>query len=339
MKLLVYLIQADSAYSKKRSIQSGKDELEKHITKCSGYLKTYQKELKNNGPLQAVIVAPEYFFSGFNPKGEREGISMSERDQLHVDLIQISRQNQGLMIIPGSIFYRDSISDMNRKRDIFEKTVVSEISTKIHGSDPRLFDYDPSKPHREIIGELGGLDKDAVIDPCFNECLLLLNGKHKLYGKKTGYNETRGKDVSQTFFVPHVGKSTYTFEGYTFGMEICFDHNNGTLKRLLGPGGDVDFHVVVSDWVNTNNANMRIVKGGYFLHASTNKKMTKVYTKEDSGSITMVKSKKKDSSHKIFIIDVADKMSGQELPETGAPGLGIGAFDVGSARAGLKKVK
>lgn len=339
MKILVYLIQADSAYRKKRSIQKGKTELSQHIAKCNQYLGKYKKDMANNGNLQAIVVAPEYYFSGFDASGNRDGISLTERDQLHVDLIQISKQNQGLMIIPGSIFYRDSISDMNKKRDIFEKTVVSEMNMKLKKADPRLFDYDPNKPGRTVIHELGSLDKDAVIDPCFNECLLLLNGKHKLYGKKTGFNEARGKDVSQTFFVPHVGKSTYTFEGYKFGMEICFDHNNGTLKNILGTdGGGVDFHVVVSDWVDTNTANIKIEKGGYFLHASTNKKMTKVYKKEPSGNIKKVDSKKKDSSHKLYMIDVEDKISDVEVPKSGSSALGIGAFDVGGARARLKNV-
>ena len=47
MKILVYLIQADSAYKKKRSIQKGKTELSQHIAKCNQYLGKYKKDLAN----------------------------------------------------------------------------------------------------------------------------------------------------------------------------------------------------------------------------------------------------------------------------------------------------
>jgi hypothetical protein len=56
---------------------------------------------------------------------------------------------------------------------------------------------------------------------------------------------------------------------FTFGIEICFDHANHTLK-----GKKADFHIVVSDYTDTNpDQNV----GTYLLPASTHPDQTGVW--------------------------------------------------------------
>jgi hypothetical protein len=119
-------------------------------------------------------------------------------------------------------------------------------------------------------------------------CTYVLLGGQRIgkYDKHSDFKETRGAAPDQLAFLPGTTDQAPEADGLRFGVEICFDHGNGVLKRR--GLGDLDFHVVVSDWVHTEEANMAMKRGGYFLHASSEPTQTKVVFRASNGSLTPV---------------------------------------------------
>ncbi|HEX9108715.1 MAG TPA: hypothetical protein VF832_15830, partial [Longimicrobiales bacterium] len=114
-----------------------------------------------------------------------------------------------------------------------------------------------------------------------NATWALLGGRRfAKYDKHGDFFETEGKP-DEMVFVPGTKNQCPVIGGYKFGFEICYDHANASLKHrgVL----DIAFHLVVSDMVKTTPNNMAMMKGGYFLHASTCADQTCVYRRDDKG--------------------------------------------------------
>jgi hypothetical protein len=103
------------------------------------------------------------------------------------------------------------------------------------------------------------------------------------YVKNWDFKETEGASVEKLMYVPGSHSGRRTINNFEFGIEVCFDHANGALK---GSHTDVDFHVVVSDWVEAKGASMAMKKGGYFIHASSKPAQTMVCRRESTGALT-----------------------------------------------------
>jgi predicted amidohydrolase len=118
-----------------------------------------------------------------------------------------------------------------------------------------------------------------------NCCFMFLGGQRiGMYDKHSDFQETRGAKPEKLAFLPGTADQAPEVDGLRFGVEICFDHANAVLK---GRGlGDLDFHVVVSDFVDTIDGNMTMKRGGYFLHAASNPVETQAVFRASNGSLT-----------------------------------------------------
>lgn len=114
-----------------------------------------------------------------------------------------------------------------------------------------------------------------------NATYALLAGKRLAkYDKQADFFESTGQPDDMVF-IPGTKNQCPVIGGYRFGFEICFDHANATLKHRAVP--DLAFHLVVSDHVINDTANMAMAKNGYFLHASTSHTQTCVYLRDQNG--------------------------------------------------------
>jgi len=105
-----------------------------------------------------------------------------------------------------------------------------------------------------------------------------------VYDKHSDFVETCGAPPDKLSFLPGTTEQAPEVDGLRFGVEICFDHANGLLKKR--GLSDLDFHVVVSDSVKTVEANMAMKRSGYFLHASTNPSQTMVVFRPPNQKLT-----------------------------------------------------
>lgn len=311
MDILVYVIKAGTAYDEKRNVTKGLKLLKDHIKRFQKYHKSYKLNKKER--YKGIIIAPEYYFTGYNKSGKREGISRIDRDTLVINLKQISGENQGIVIVPGSIYSQDAITHGVEKAKIFQSLLMKELNMKI--KKQKISDYDYVKGQTSnltgLFKNMGKLGKQKIIYPCYNQCLLFFDGKEHVYGKKRGYNEGKGKKMTKLFFAPSTGTGIYKIHGYKYGVEVCFDHANSILKTNL-KGNSVDFHVVVSAWAMTETNNMGMGPGGYFIHASTNFNQCLVYA-NSGGKINKIQWKKETKSWCACILTVTKNDAWMEM--------------------------
>jgi hypothetical protein len=122
---------------------------------------------------------------------------------------------------------------------------------------------------------------------------------------------------------------------FNFGVEVCFDHANGALK---GKNPNADFHVVVSDYVDTNETNMAMGNGGYFIHASSNPNQSCVYKRNTMGALqklTKTAGKFAENQMAYWLIDVEKrKWDKPEIAKPSGTNVNVG----GKVLTGAKKV-
>lgn len=102
-----------------------------------------------------------------------------------------------------------------------------------------------------------------------NTTYLLFGGETRFKYHKVGdFHEAIGAD-GKTVYVPgHATGLSPHVGGLTFGIEICFDHTLGLLKRECEEvQGKPDIHVLISDKVDKNKKQVCARK--YFVHACT----------------------------------------------------------------------
>lgn len=153
-----------------------------------------------------VVVAPEYFFSRFNPytrnfAGTRSDIApvtRSEKHGFYDDIVAASRAHPNVLIVGGTIFY-------SKTKGIINKSKVA-----------------------------------------MNVCPVAFGGsiKHKIY--KRDDDMTASFYDGDLTYKQKTGKSDPVFEegGVRFSLDICAD--NGRARDFLGDGGEVHIHIMVS---------------------------------------------------------------------------------------------
>lgn len=153
-----------------------------------------------------VIVAPEYFFSRFNPYGtvidntrsDIAPVSRSEKHGFYDDIVAASKAHPNVLIVGGTIFY-------SKTKGIIHKSRVA-----------------------------------------LNVCPIAIGGKikYKIYKQRDDLNaQYYDRDLT---YKQKSGKSDPVFEegGIRFSLDICAD--NGRALSFLGDGGEVDIHIMVS---------------------------------------------------------------------------------------------
>ena len=253
-KLLIYLITVETSHAiKKRTIDNSFLFLKSHMKNCN------KLRVSNNNAFDSILVAPEYLFSHYakkkiglfkkNPNaGNRLAIPLNQKDNLLVRLKDFSKQNSKTLIIPGTIYFEENINTGEKKQEVSQSMLIREFELKygasksqknVRASKPRddvkLMNYNPKTYGSDMEGKLKAFTKEMKTQPVKavrNTCVILFNSEVVArYEKKTGFNETYGKSNREGFFVNTNKNSCPVIGGFRFGVEICFDHANGVLKK------------------------------------------------------------------------------------------------------------
>jgi predicted amidohydrolase len=188
------------------------------------------------------------------------------KHQFHKDLVQAElRAAMGNLEAKKTSFGPGNVKELLYGKDkISGKNLKTPFRGVTHG---RVFS--PKYAHKTVPSfyEMSKAD-DERMRRARNRTFLLLNGERKaLYDKHADFKEAEGRSPDRLAFVPGTSEQCPRVGGFRFGVEICFDHANATLKRRKV--ADLDFHVVLSDCVGNDTAAMAMKDGGYFLHASS----------------------------------------------------------------------
>ncbi len=263
-----------------------------------------QASLATGNPCQGVFVVPEYFFS------ERGKKPMDQVKKMFVQqsVLAISRKYPNILIVPGSIYqYRQIDSHAVRMKwmdDLYEtvkdtarrqaESKVAKTSRDLLLSDNAAVGFKTGAVKPTGDRYVPALDKVAESlysghrpKRVFNNTYLILNGEYHLqYEKTADFLEAKNRPTKEQIFIPghSIGARTINGKEYqlSFGMEICFDHCVGILKkRNLS---NIDFHIVISDYTSTASRNFAAREGGYVLHASTNYQSTGIWYVSANGA-------------------------------------------------------
>lgn len=122
----------------------------------------------------------------------------------------------------------------------------------------------------------------------FNTAHGMLNGQVVVtYNKQGNFNEEVGDD--HLIFAPGGRSGITEIEGIRFGLEVCLDHAMGTLARQCRADRPIDVQIVLSDYVDPNQAHQAVREGGYFVHASTNASFNGVWKKDGGKLVPAIK--------------------------------------------------
>ncbi len=277
------------------------------LAKCTQIVSAQKDRLAKKNDFHSIFVAPEYLFADFTT-GARQPLTEFTKEMLCQGLYGVSKSNPGILIVPGSFFYQKTLDrpDWAKSRMVHTgkhagqragkekkitrvKSVQNKLLSAMDASyvaekelaDPSLagdakFVHDTTFSGKNLGGKYvpSFNEKYKAVQSgantiCRNTTFLFLDGERLAkYDKQTDFQDSTSNSPDDLVFVPGtVEKQCPMIGGYDFGIEICFDHNVATLKRR---NALVDFHIVLSDHVDTDVANKSSLKpGGYFLHAST----------------------------------------------------------------------
>ena len=242
------------------------------------------KDIETSNPFQAIFIAPEYLFVGKRDTIRRGVMFSKDRDEVVAGLKGLSKANPKILIIGGSTFWAESL-DTEEQQKKYRANVVAAVMKKT--------DFGKDKNARALTGFVNnqngmavpGLNELAGVTPdyrAYNTVYAFLNGESAFapYNKECDFFESKGVDPEQLAYVPGSAGGLREVGKFNFGVEVCFDHANNTLK-----GKKADFHVIVSDCVETKpNQNI----GGYLLHASSDCTNTGVWKSGTSTRLTAV---------------------------------------------------
>jgi predicted amidohydrolase len=326
-KLLIYLITVETSHAaKKRSIDNSFVLLKDHMKTCNAMRQ------KNHNLFDSILVAPEYLFSHYAQKkigffkknpvaGQRIAIPKNKKDNILARLKNFSKQYSKTIIIPGTIYYEENIATGEKKDEVSKSLLIREFELR-HGNSSgdkiikpserrgiEVMNYNPKTNGSDMADKLKTFTKEMQKQPVKavkNTCVILFNSEVVAgYEKKTGFNETYDRSVDEGFFVSTNKNSCPVIGGFRFGVEICFDHNQGVLKKRNA--SDLFFHVVVSDFVETKKGNIAVQEGGYFIHSSSDSSQTMVKEKK----LNVIQDciiYKSGPNYKAYLLDIPDRV-------------------------------
>lgn len=251
--------------------------LELMLEATASKLQQSKSTIETQNPFQAIFVAPEYLFVGQRSTQRRAAMRASSKDRLVASLQSISKAFPNILIIAGTAFWREDL-DTTEKQDRYNaNTLGAYLKTTNFGRAKNLSPHDTyvlngytdPKSQKAIPG-LGDLVGKTPKYRAYNTMYAFLGGELAFkYNKACDFFETDGASPAKITYIPGVSGGVREVGNFTFGLEICFDHANNTLK-----GKKADFHIVVSDYTDTNpDQNV----GTYLLHASTHPDQTGVW--------------------------------------------------------------
>ncbi|TKC86022.1 hypothetical protein FAZ69_22220 [Trinickia terrae] len=248
--------------------------------------------------IRAIIVAPEYFLSRKYDAIRDGDVLFTHRDIMiyaREEIAKISTRYKNMLIVPGSAGYIKEVDKRTEKGKLRVQKALERLAEEDTGNAeieyPRgVTDHAEYKAYWE--SKLASPQTSLFV---YSNCMFaFLNGSMWKHRKTLGFNEN--KDMPDEFLsIDRPSDSAVVnIAGRTFGFEICFEHNQGVLKKLLGKSA-VDFHIVVSDYVEKDNSHISLKSDGYFIHASTrpsdcivqDSKRKKISTTQIDGNLSL----------------------------------------------------
>jgi predicted amidohydrolase len=251
--------------------------LELMLKATASMLQRSQSTLETQNAFQAIFVAPEYLFVGQRSTQRRAAMRASSKDRLVSSLRSISKAFPNILIIAGTAFWREDLDTVEKQDQYNANTLGAYLKTTNFGRAKNLSALDTDvlngythpKTQKTIPG-LGDLIGKAPKYRAYNTMYAFLGGELAFkYNKACDFFETDGAHPAKITYIPGVSGGICEVANFKFGLEICFDHANNTLR-----GKKADFHIVVSDYADTNPVQN---VGSYLLHASTHPDQTGVW--------------------------------------------------------------
>jgi predicted amidohydrolase len=248
----------------------------------------YEEQAKNTAytfgdKIKAIFLAPEYLFTNKREEAQElsRAIDVTKAEGILTELCSFSKNYDGMLIIPGTVIYRHPVEKdaqaLTGTKDIQAKLALSKAAQE--DKTGRLSRLAPPGESFDIGSKVKTLEGgNGVTHLVKNRLHAFLKGKVVAnYGKIADRYEVADKGGTD-LFVPGRQAGVQDIEGLKFGFEVCYDHDLGVLKALGGVNS-VDFHVILSAWVDGEQKNMLAREGGFVLHACSDKDRSNVYFK------------------------------------------------------------
>lgn len=258
--------------------------------------------LSEGNHVQAIFVVPEYYFSGPG----KTPISALDHDNVLRQLMQLSSCYPNLLIVPGTIYYsRDLYDEKERLKWLRDLTKAKQTAREINRGYVINQDMILGQ-NKQVVPKLNQVSVNVMTGKpirIFNNAYMLRNGQILFFYEKTAdFLEARGATPDKQVFIPGNRSGDAQTWGsqfpLKFGMEICFDHAEGILRRRNIPG--LNYHIVVSDWAKTATGNFAMEDKGYFIHASTNYSESSIYYNSKGTMINLTTDKKYWKYHSVL---------------------------------------
>lgn len=272
-----------------------------------------------NQMFSVMVVLPEYYFSRTRQRSyERKAMGEEAKDIALSKLRNLSMYFPYTLLIPGTIAFKKSLTRPQakaKKQSTGETKTQTRLqkaasyllnnpdTTKVTGAYPYRAPFSPvvsTQTPTEKLAKLEQVKASKGEDDTYiykNQAYVIQNGAILFkYSKRRDFYETYGSE--NEIHAPDVSKSaTALIHNINFGLEICFDHRQGSLatdinfqdqmlKNLVNHNYLPSFmtsspkvHVVVSDSVG--NSSSPVQEGGFFIHASSDDSQTGVLYKKN----------------------------------------------------------
>ena len=294
-----------------KSIDARLKELDTALAKVRTQIGALAGQYAFDQAFQGIFLAPEYYFTEQN--ANRVPLAEMDYRTLERQLYSLSEKYPDILLVPGTIHYR---KDLMRPKDAaaafkvdpktgkrtvpktsegdrrvrfgFELLKAAKNTNELLGNelilkgDDRPADSHLVPSHLDLAVALRDKSKNPVI--VRNAAFMFLNGRRVAkYDKQVDFVEANSNAPDDFMFIPGTKNQCPEVFGQKFGVEICYDHANGVLKKRAP--ADLRFHLVVSDWAKTSTGNMAMANGCYFLHASTNYQEVRVFWRSETGML------------------------------------------------------
>lgn len=206
-----------------------------------------------------LIVAPEYYFRNWWAGGVKEyHVTKSEKDDIKSWLSGLSRNYPNIIIAPGTIAWKEPAKHR------------TDLLNDISSIGPTYF----SSTNNSQIGAFGKfqqVSKSSVSGVLYNTAYLFHDGDWCGIDKQGDFQESSSGNVLVYEKGTLVRRFRVNGRDVTLGLEICLDHAMGRLRDYLTTNslGEVDVHVLMSDFVVNTPSNFCARSGGAVVHAST----------------------------------------------------------------------
>jgi predicted amidohydrolase len=311
-KVAIALWKYDTTGEQNRAVAVGV-----RLQRMKQALELFQSSLSGNirgsCPFKGIFLAPEYFFCAADSRAKRKPLIESQFRAIDKALMDLSKAYGRILLIPGTVFYAKSLERPPKGGDLkfgptgvrdTPKTSEPDRRARMQGKAIAAMTSGlwTGREEKEASVIMEGMSQDGKTVPPLssvlktledatkkpqilrNRAYILLDGKRiAKYDKQVDFFEAESASPDDLAFIPGTSDQCPEIGGYKFGMEICFDHSNSMLARRAPP--NLHFHLLVSDTVSNKIPSMAMSRGGYFLHASTLLKNTKLYFRDASGNV------------------------------------------------------